>query len=72
MAELAIIEFWHERSAILEFDTGMSRPNAEMTARHQTSQHFGFNCFEVILKERTRLARLVSLEAKRLALAKSI
>lgn len=72
MDELAILEFWNERSAILEFDAGMSRPSAELAARHQTSQYFGFNCFDVILKERTRLARLGSLQSKREELAKSI
>ena len=67
-----IIEFWHERAAILEFDAGFSRYSAEMTARRQTSAYFGFECFEVILAERTRLCRAGALRSKKEALAKSI
>ena len=55
MDELAILEFWHERAAILEFDAGLSRHTAEFSARHQTSVHFGFQCFEIIHAERKRL-----------------
>ena len=65
MDELAILEFWHERAAILEFDAGLSRHTAEFSARHQTSVHFGFQCFEIIHAERKRLEVVRQLAALR-------
>lgn len=38
----AVLEFWRERTAILEFDSGNSRTSAEIIARRETSLHFGY------------------------------
>ena len=51
----AILEFWNERAAILEFDAGRNRISAEVIARQETSNHFGFSCIAIVQAERQRL-----------------
>ena len=59
----AILEFWRERTAILEFDAGLPRTNAEVIARRETSLHFGFDCIAIIQAERKRLEAVRQLAA---------
>lgn len=51
----AILEFWRERTSILEFEAGNTRISAEVIARRETSVHFGFDCIAIVQAERQRL-----------------
>ena len=54
----AILEFWLERSAVIETEARISRHSAESIAHNATFVHFGSDGYDVILAERTRLARI--------------
>ena len=53
--ETDVLEFWRERSAILECEAGNTRMQAEVIARRETSLHFGFCCIAIVQRERQRL-----------------
>lgn len=59
----AVLEFWRERTAILEFEAGNSRTSAEIIARLETSKHFGCDCIAIVQTERKRLETIRQLAA---------
>lgn len=67
MSTLDIIELFHERAGILEFEAGMSRPKAEYEAAMELRQLYGNDSLPKDVRDIGNTAYLTLKQSKEIA-----